>query len=118
MIFNYWQYLTITDKKTPSCRLMQRLCDFAEHRFGLVKHLDEGDKEFNLSLLIHFHGKMFWAVAHKLELNEITDNYYAIGSGAHYALGAFELGASVSEAIRAATKWDQHTGGEIITLLN
>jgi hypothetical protein len=39
--------------------------------------------------------------------------YYAIGSGAPYALGALECGAPPSDAIRVAHKFDPYTGREI-----
>jgi ATP-dependent protease HslVU (ClpYQ) peptidase subunit len=39
--------------------------------------------------------------------------YYAIGSGAHYALGALECGAPVEEAIKIAHKFDPFTGREV-----
>lgn len=39
--------------------------------------------------------------------------YYAIGSGAHYALGALECGAPPEEAIRVAHKFDPYTGREL-----
>ena len=35
---------------------------------------------------------------------------YAIGSGGPYALGAFCAGASMQDAIRIASEWDEYTG--------
>ena len=43
----------------------------------------------------------------------IEDPYYAIGSGAPYALGAMYNGASPKEAIKAASKFDPYTGNGI-----
>ena len=40
----------------------------------------------------------------------IEDTYWAHGSGGEVALGAMYMGASVEEAIRAATKHDTYTG--------
>lgn len=37
----------------------------------------------------------------------------AIGSGAHYAMGAMEMGAPPEEAVRIAMKHDVYTGGSI-----
>lgn len=39
--------------------------------------------------------------------------YYAIGSGAAFALGALECGAPPNEAIRVAHKFDPYTGREL-----
>lgn len=41
--------------------------------------------------------------------------YYAIGSGAHFALGALECGADPANAIRVAHKFDPYTGREVQT---
>jgi hypothetical protein len=40
-------------------------------------------------------------------------DFYAIGSGSHYALGALECGAPADEAIRVAHKFDPYTGREV-----
>ena len=40
----------------------------------------------------------------------IDSPYYAIGSGAEFALGALAMGASVKEAIKVASNNDSHTG--------
>lgn len=42
--------------------------------------------------------------------------FWADGSGADYALGAMQHGASAEEAIRAAMAWDTRTGGNITVL--
>ena len=42
--------------------------------------------------------------------------FYAEGSGWQFALGAMAAGASAEEAVRAAARFDVHTGGEIIVL--
>lgn len=43
---------------------------------------------------------------------------YGIGSGSPYALGAFSAGASMQDAIRIASQWDEYTSPEsdILTL--
>ena len=45
-------------------------------------------------------------------------NVYGIGSGSAYALGALSAGASLQEAIRIASGWDEYTGpdSDVITL--
>lgn len=42
--------------------------------------------------------------------------FWADGSGADYALGAMQAGATAEEAVRAAMVWDTGTGGEIFVL--
>lgn len=46
---------------------------------------------------------------------DICGEFIADGSGREYALGAFEMGATAEEAIRAAAKYDPATGGDIET---
>lgn len=43
---------------------------------------------------------------------------YGVGSGSPYALGAISAGASLEDAIRIASLWDEYTGAEsdVITL--
>lgn len=42
--------------------------------------------------------------------------FFASGSGAEYATGAMQVGATAEEAVRAAMVWDVSTGGEITVL--
>lgn len=42
--------------------------------------------------------------------------FYAIGSGAPYALGAMQMGATAIEAVAAAAHFDVNSGGPIHTL--
>ena len=42
--------------------------------------------------------------------------YYAMGSGAEYALGAMAAGATAAEAVEAAMRHDTRTGGEVTVL--
>ena len=46
----------------------------------------------------------------------IKDKYYAIGSGAAYALAAMALGKPPREAVEIAAMFDSGTGGEIDVL--
>lgn len=41
---------------------------------------------------------------------QITQGFYACGSGGHYAMGALENGADLKTAIRIASKYDEATG--------
>lgn len=44
---------------------------------------------------------------------KIKDEFFAIGSGAPYAIGAMAMGASPQEAVALASRFDPATGGEI-----
>jgi len=45
--------------------------------------------------------------------DEVSDDFYAIGSGAGVALGAMHCGKSAVEAVRIAARVDPYTGGRI-----
>lgn len=42
--------------------------------------------------------------------------FWADGSGADYAMGAMEVGATPEQAVQVAVKWDHHSGGRIVVL--
>lgn len=42
--------------------------------------------------------------------------FWADGSGADYALGAMQMGATADEAVRAAMAWDRATGGDVMVI--
>lgn len=44
---------------------------------------------------------------------EVMAEFYAIGSGSGYALGAMDRGASAVEAVLTASRFDHFTGGEV-----
>jgi 20S proteasome alpha/beta subunit len=44
---------------------------------------------------------------------DVTSSPYAIGSGAHFALGALQCGKTAEEAVRVAEVFDQFTGGPV-----
>lgn len=43
----------------------------------------------------------------------IKDEFFAIGSGGAYAIGAMAMGATPEEAVAIAAKFDPGTGGEV-----
>lgn len=45
----------------------------------------------------------------------IKDDFYAIGSGGPYAMGAMAMGATPAEAVAIAARFDPGTGGAIET---
>jgi hypothetical protein len=46
----------------------------------------------------------------------VNMDYIALGSGAVFAYGALEVGASAKQAVKAAMKLDPNTGGRVQTL--
>lgn len=44
---------------------------------------------------------------------KIKDQFYAIGSGGPYAMGAMAMGATPEEAVAIAARFDPSTGGEV-----
>lgn len=44
---------------------------------------------------------------------QIKDEFFAIGSGAPYAIGAMAMGATPEQAVALASRFDPATGGEI-----
>lgn len=46
----------------------------------------------------------------------IEDDFYAIGSGAAFALGAMSMRASPKHAIEVASRFDCNTGSDVQTL--
>lgn len=57
-------------------------------------------------------GELIWWGSEMVGV-EIEDDFYAIGSGSHLALGAMAMGATPKEAIKVASRWDVATGSEI-----
>ncbi len=45
------------------------------------------------------------------EIIQIQDSFAAVGSGAKYAIGALERGATAEQAVKIAIKWDSACGG-------
>lgn len=45
-----------------------------------------------------------------------SDEFYALGSGKEAALGAMFAGATAENAVRAAIRFDPHTGGDVTVL--
>lgn len=62
-------------------------------------------------LLVQVGGDLF-SVSHDFGVCA-EDGYMALGSGAHFAIGAMEAGASVKKALKVAKKLDVYTGGEL-----
>lgn len=47
---------------------------------------------------------------------EVSRGFHAVGSGRDYALAAMELGGSAADAVRLAMRFDNGTGGDVVTV--
>lgn len=55
-------------------------------------------------------GKAYWLTQPWLRRVEITDEFFALGSGAPYALAAMAMGAGAKRAVQVAMRFDPNTG--------
>lgn len=65
------------------------------------------------AILVKTNGEVHVAEASVLFSGPIEVEFYAIGSGADFAIGAMAMGASAVEGVSCACRHDQHTGGPI-----
>lgn len=71
-----------------------------------------GDSEFDV---IIWDGERLMGVDQFMYPVEITESYYAIGSGARHAITAMDCGKSSRQAVQMAMKRDPYTGGRVVT---
>lgn len=67
-------------------------------------------------LLVCSNGKAYWLTIPYLRPVEIREPFYAIGSGAAYAVGAMAAGKSAGEAVAIASRFDPATGNGVDTV--
>lgn len=67
-------------------------------------------------LALSLAGELFLANDNLSLSGPIRSDFYAIGSGDDFAMGALAMGADAAEAVRVASLFDRHTGGEIQVL--
>ncbi len=68
---------------------------------------DARDSDF---IYVERDGTAYWLTCPFLRKVRITNQFYAIGSGAAYALGALAAGATVRQALAIAAQYDPDTG--------
>lgn len=74
---------------------------------------DPKDSDF---IYVEKDGTAYWLTCPFLRKIKITNKFYAVGSGAGYALGALEAGATVEESLAIAAKYDPDTGSKYKTI--
>ncbi|WP_395406324.1 hypothetical protein ACHMW6_06530 [Pseudoduganella sp. UC29_106] len=60
-------------------------------------------------------GQLLWWGSEMMAI-PIHDKFYAIGTGAAFALGAMAMGASPKSAIQIAARYDSATGADVQTM--
>lgn len=53
------------------------------------------------------------ALGMRLMREPVVERYYAVGSGAHFAIAAMACGRSAVQAVRIAARFDPGTGGRV-----
>ena len=112
-----WQNIDkITRLKDGRCMSgAGRMDDLAEVAAWIVAGMKPADKpeieaDDSEFILVYPNGDAFWLSTPFLRPVKIHDEFYALGSGAQYALGAMAAGASAKRAIEIACKFDPSTG--------
>ncbi len=76
-----------------------------------AKNKSNDNYSFNDQLVLIIDGNIFRLYEYHIEKIE---EYTAIGSGMFLALGALEMNASATIAVKAAIKYDLYCGGEVL----
>lgn len=72
-----------------------------------------GDSEFDVLI---WDGKKLLYADQFMYLVEVTEPYYALGSGAKHAITAMDCGRSARQAVQMAMKRDSNTGGRVVSM--
>jgi ATP-dependent protease HslVU (ClpYQ) peptidase subunit len=82
------------------------------------KNKDEEKPEISdTTILVLKYDETIWTYDSNYHAVEVTDkDFYAIGSGSHFAMGAMSAGKNPTEAVRIATKLDVYSGLPVRTL--
>jgi ATP-dependent protease HslVU (ClpYQ) peptidase subunit len=104
-------YKFMVVKVLPSLRtcLTENGFDFSESKG------DSKSVEQRFHFLIAVGGELF-DIGDDFSICRSNDGWYAIGSGAGYALGALAMGATPQEAVEASCKFSVYSSGPVITL--
>lgn len=82
-------------------------------RAGADRGAWQGEAPDLRALLVKPDGTLWLADCSLVFSGPITAEFYAIGSGADFALGAMAIGADAERAVEAAISLDPHSGGPI-----
>lgn len=102
------------------CGSYEDLCAFLDWLESGGKQEDRKkfgiDRDLNISAITVNKKGSVYQYDGRLYPYSIDHKFYSIGSGASYALGAMEHGASAIEAVKIAAKYDSNTGGRVNSL--
>jgi ATP-dependent protease HslVU (ClpYQ) peptidase subunit len=87
--------------------------DFKENGFDPQDKDDKGERSMSFSLLICLNGTIF-DIDEDLTVTLSDTNFYGIGSGSVYAVGALHTGATAIKAMEIAEKLDVNTSSPFI----
>lgn len=68
------------------------------------------------AMLVRPNGEVFMAIDCLGLTGPLQAQFYAVGSGSEYALGAMYMGATAIGGVAAGIRFDPYTGGSITTL--
>lgn len=80
-----------------------------------LKHKETGYRlkpDESFKFIVGLRGKLYY-IADDYSVLRTQHGLYGIGSGSELAMGAYEAGASIEEAIKIAIKFDVNSGGDI-----
>lgn len=67
-------------------------------------------------LAAHRNGEVYYACDSTMLSGPLEDEFFSVGSGEQYAMGALHMGASAEEAVRVACMLDAWTGFPVYTV--
>lgn len=106
--FHFSKIVRIGNSIFAGAGMMPHVSAFMEWKRGGEKPDFPADADFDV-LEINRQGIFL----HDQDLHpfKIKEGFYAIGTGAEYAIGALEAGATPMEAMRIAARWDRKNTG-------
>lgn len=81
----------------------------------LAAYKDEDDED-GARALVYKKDKTLWLMNATGSLIPRHDNYYSIGAGAPYAMGAMAAGKSAAQAVRIACRFEPYCGRPVQTM--
>lgn len=98
---------------TATPGLSERVADWFQHDKNFDKIPQLGPEDGLDAIEIDAEGRVFIYHNNMHPTGPLTGPYFAVGSGANYAMGAFAMGASAPEAVQAGIMNDVWSGGEV-----
>lgn len=90
------------------------LDDFLDAFADLDEEARKLMKEFNFAALVVTPAGEMQLWDRLMVFEPLKTDFYAIGSGGDVALGAMDMGASATRAVKAACKWSAGVGGRVV----